>query len=276
VLDELGVEPDNEVFELLKMNAYGAAGIIVVQNNKLTKSLSTTYQDYGIIKVKRESISQLNRSITIDIDHEYLRAYQSQNVIGFIQGSEQPDSMVIVSAHYDHLGKMGEQVFFPGANDNASGVSMMLSMANYFVKNPPKKTMVFIAFGAEEVGLIGSKYFVENSLFPLERIQMVVNLDLMGTGSDGITVVNGKVFTAAFNLLEKLNIQNNYVAEIKARGKAANSDHYWFGEKGIPSLFIYARGGISAYHDIYDVAETLPLTKFEACFELICGFILEI
>ena len=63
---------------------------------------------------------------------------------------------------------------------------------------------------------------------------------------------------------------------MKARGKAANSDHYWFSEKGIPSFFVYTMGGIKAYHDIYDVSETLPLTEFEDCFRLFRDFIDEL
>jgi len=66
------------------------------------------------------------------------------------------------------------------------------------------------------------------------------------------------------------------LTEIKKRGKAANSDHYWFSEKGIPSFFIYLRGGIKAYHDVYDVSKTLPLTKFTDSFRLIHDFVDEL
>jgi hypothetical protein len=65
---------------------------------------------------------------------------------------------------------------------------------------------------------------------------------------------------------------NHYLKEVKIRGKAANSDHYYFSEKGVKAFFIYTLGGIKAYHDVYDKAETLPLTKFEELFELITRF----
>jgi hypothetical protein len=94
----------------------------------------------------------------------------------------------------------------------------------------------------------------------------------MGTGDEGITVVNGSVFKKEFGWLTQINEQKNYVVKIKSRGKAANSDHYWFTEKGVPSFFIYAMGGIQAYHDVYDKAETLPLTEFEDLFHLIIDF----
>ena len=92
------------------------------------------------------------------------------------------------------------------------------------------------------------------------------------TGDDGITVVNGSVFKKEFALLHSINEREKYVVKIKSRGKAANSDHYWFTEKGVPSFFIYAMGGIQAYHDVYDKGETLPLTDFEDLFNLIIKF----
>lgn len=103
-----------------------------------------------------------------------------------------------------------------------------------------------------------------------------MNLDLLGTGDDGAMVVNATVFPEHFKRLDSINTLYNYMPNLKKRGKAANSDHYWFTEKGIPSFFMYTLGGISAYHDIDDVYKTLPLTKFEDCFRLIRDFIDEL
>ena len=154
---------------------------------------------------------------------------------------------------------------------------MLLNLAYHYThKEPPKKTMVFIAFGGEEAGLLGSKFFVENPIAPLSKINFVMNMDLMGTGDDGAMVVNAKIFPNYFQLLEKINSENDYLLELKQRGKAANSDHYWFSENGIPAFFIYTLGGIKAYHDVEDVAKTLPLTDFEDCFRLIRDFVDEL
>lgn len=131
-------------------------------------------------------------------------------------------------------------------------------------------------FGAEEVGILGSKHFVNNPLFPLNKINFVMNLDLLGTGDDGAMVVNATVFEEQFKKLDSINTANDYLPIIKKRGKAANSDHYWFTEKGIPSFFLYTLGGISAYHDVHDIAKTLPLTEFEDCFRLLRDFIDEL
>jgi hypothetical protein len=89
-------------------------------------------------------------------------------------------------------------------------------------------------------------------------------------------VVNGAVFTNQFSKLQSINAKNNYLKEIKKRGKAQNSDHYWFTEIGVPSFFIYTLGGIKAYHDIYDVESTLPLTEFVDVFKLLTEFVNEL
>ncbi len=277
VIDDAGVDNEDEVFSLLKINVFSAAGIILLEDKKLTHYLSDSYNDFVILKILRHKINRDYKSISVNIDQKRISNYQSQNVIGYIEGTAFPDSIIVVSAHYDHLGNMGQKVFFPGANDNASGVAMLLNLAAYYTnKNPPTKTIVFMAFGAEEAGILGSKYFVEHPLCELNKINFVINLDLLGTGDDGAMIVNGSILPEHFNKLETINTNNNYLKQIKKRGKAANSDHYWFTEKGIPAFFLYTMGGITAYHDVEDISETLPLTKFEDCFRLIRDFINEL
>lgn len=186
VIDDTGVEQENEVFNLLRVNAFGAAGLIFLED-KLTQSLAPTYHDYGILHVLKDKISRDNRQIQIELDHKFVQQKQSQNVIGYVKGSDYPDSVIVLSAHYDHLGMMGENTYFPGANDNASGVAMLLNLAYHYThKELPKKTIVFACFGAEEAGILGSKYFVEHPMVPLKSINFVMNMDLMGTGGEGL------------------------------------------------------------------------------------------
>jgi aminopeptidase YwaD len=180
--------------------------------------------------------------------------------------------MIVITAHYDHLGGMGNNTYFPGANDNASGVALMLRLAKFYAANPQKYSLVFIAFSGEEAGLLGSKYFTEHPLVDLKKIRFLINTDLAGTGEEGITVVNATQYKKEFALLNQINEEFRYLVKINSRGKAANSDHYWFSEKGVPSFFIYTMGGIRAYHDIYDRAETLPLTEHDDLFRLITRF----
>jgi len=263
-----------EYFKLVKKNYFSTSGKIILVD-KLTWSQSQAYQQ-PTIEILKDSFNLRETKLVgaIEGKNKFIPNYQSQNVIGYIQGSTYPDSFIVFSAHYDHLGQLGDNVYFPGANDNASGCAMLLNLAKHYAKpeNKPKYSIVFIAFGAEEVGLLGSKHFVENPLVPLEKIKFVFNMDIMGTGEEGITVVNGAVFKTEFDTLKQINGEHHFIKDIKARGKAANSDHYFFSEKGVKAFFIYTMGGIKAYHDIYDRSETLPLNEFENLFKLITAF----
>jgi aminopeptidase YwaD len=212
--------------------------------------------------------------IDVAIGAKFIRNYTSQNVLGYIRGSVHPDSFIVFTAHYDHLGRMGQKVYFPGANDNASGVAMLLCLAKHYSQaaNKPRCSIVFIAFGAEEVGLLGSAWFNRHPVFPMNAIRFLVNMDILGTGDDGITVVNATLFDEEFMLLQKLNAQRSLLPQIKARGKASISDHFFFTERGVPCFYIYTLGGIKAYHDTCDRRETLPLTKFDELFVLLTDF----
>jgi Zn-dependent M28 family amino/carboxypeptidase len=214
----------------------------------------------------------------VAIDAKLHRGYATQNVVGMVRGSAQPDSLLVVTAHYDHLGRIGRKAYFPGANDNASGTALLLELATYYARpeNQLRYSIAFLAFGAEEVGLIGSRYFADHPLLPLNQIRFLVNLDLEGTGQAGATVVNGRLHEAEYRRLVRLNEQGRYLPELAARGRAANSDHYPFSEAGVPAFFIYTRGTPTHYHDVHDRAATLPLTGFGGVFQLVSRFFAQI
>jgi aminopeptidase YwaD len=246
--------------------------IEVELRDKLTWSVSTEQADYTRIEIDKKKLLHSPKTISINMESQMLQQFKSSNVCGIVRGTSKPDSLLVITAHYDHLGGMGDRTYFPGANDNASGTALLLALAKYYAANPTPYSIAFICFGGEEAGLVGSKYFSENPLFALSKIRFLINVDLAGTGDEGITVVNGSVFKKEFSLLTEINNSKQYLSKIKSRGKAANSDHYWFTEKGVPSFFIYAMGGIQAYHDVHDRGETLPLTEFEDLFRLLVQF----
>ncbi|MBC6991003.1 M28 family metallopeptidase [Hymenobacter sp. BT491] len=250
-----------------------AARITLV--SKLTASLSEQQAHQPRLHVLASSWPAPTQYASTVVQAILRPNYPTKNIIGYLPGSVSPDSFIVVTAHYDHLGHMGRRTYFPGANDNASGTAMLLELAAYYAQRQERPTMsiVFMAFGAEEAGLIGSHYFVDHPLFPLDRIRFLINLDLLGTGSDGITVVNGRQLAAPYHLLQQLNDSQHFVNSIAARGRAANSDHFYFSERGVPAFFIYTRGGIAAYHDVDDRAETLPLTAFSGVFKLLVEFV---
>jgi aminopeptidase YwaD len=266
-------------FQKAKANEMKAAGVIELVK-KLTWDQSQSVSNYVKIQIPLDSIPNLigYKKIDgvggIDIKNKFLPNHSSQNIISYIEGSEHPDSFIVFSAHYDHLGQMGKDTYFPGANDNASGCAMLLNLAKYYAmpEHKPKCSIAFMAFCGEEVGLLGSKYYTEHPLFPLKNIKFLLNMDIIGTGEDGITVVNGSLFKKEFDKLKEINTENKFIKDVYIRGKAANSDHYFFAEKGVRACFIYTMGGIKAYHDIYDRAETLPLNEFEDLFKLITKF----
>ena len=122
------------------------------------------------------------------------------------------------------------------------------------------------------MGLIGSKNFVDYPLFPLKKVKFLLNFDILGTGDDGIKVVNGTEFVPEFDRLVKLNDENRLLAKVSKRGKAAISDHYCFTEKGVRCFYWYTLGGVAHYHDVHDKPETLPLNEFEDVFRLAVKF----
>ncbi|MCA6435093.1 MAG: Zn-dependent exopeptidase M28 [Bacteroidetes bacterium] len=249
---------------------------LLTVKNKLTYGVGLNHDNYAEIEIDKKAIESEPKEIEINLKAQLIKSFQSNNIGCRINGTSTSDSLIVFCAHYDHLGGIGKSVYFPGANDNASGVSFLLNLIKYYKANQPKYTTIFLFFAAEEAGLLGSNYFVENHKDVLPKIKFLINLDLLGTGDEGITVVNGAVFTNQFSKLQSINAKNNYLKEIKKRGKAQNSDHYWFTEMGVPSFFIYTLGGIKAYHDIYDVESTLPLTEFVDVFKLLTEFVNEL
>lgn len=254
------------------------SGIVFLTSGKLTWSVSPVLETRPMVTIRKQSFNDKIKSLVIEIDSEYIPSYPTQNVIAFLPASTKNDSMIVFTAHYDHLGRMGKNTLFPGANDNASGIAMLLTLAEHYAnrKDSLKYNMVFMAFGGEELGLKGSFHFVQNPLFPISNIKFLVNMDISGTGDDGIQVVNGSVYKEEFNQLVRINQNNNYLPQIKIRGAACNSDHCPFYKNGVPSFFIYTLGGIQAYHDVFDKAETLPLTAYDNYFKLLTGFVNEL
>jgi len=249
------------------------AVVALTLKQKLTFSVAHEAKPYCVIELLDKGKYADIKTVDVNIENKVLTKYVNKNVCAYIQGKVNNDTMIVLTAHYDHLGGMGKATYFPGANDNASGVSMLLNLVKYYAKNPPRYKTVFVFFAGEEAGLLGSKYFVEQNTVDLTKIKFLLNLDLLGTGDEGITVVNATEFKPQFELIKKINDEKKYLAQIKPRGKAQNSDHYWFSEKGVPCFFIYTLGGIRAYHDVYDRAGTLPLTRYKQVFKLITDFI---
>ncbi|HRY31787.1 MAG TPA: M28 family peptidase [Bacteroidales bacterium] len=255
----------------------GVKGVILLREGRMVWSVSNArkLRKMAALEVQRDKLPAGTDSIKLSIDQEYVKKHRTRNVIAYIEGRSRKDSFLVVTAHYDHLGRMGSKTYFPGANDNASGTAMMLDLARHYAlpENRPEYSMVFMAFSGEEAGLLGSRHYVKHPLFPLKQIRFLVNLDMVGTGGDGIGLVNGSLYGSETAMLKSINEANNYLKEIKVRGPSAHSDHHPFYEKGVPSVFIYTMGdNYKDYHNPDDQAGRLPYTGYDALFRLLTGF----
>ncbi len=227
--------------------------------------------DYVLCYVKSDLPKKKHNKVVLQCTNE-LRFHKTQNVCACIPGTEVPDSMVVIGAHYDHLGQMGDEVMFPGCHDNASGVATMLDMAHYFKEHPLRYTTVFVAFSGEEAGMMGSFFFVRDSLFDFSKLKLMLNLDLLCGGDDGFMVVNAQAENtkAFYSSLVELNRKRPMVKEIKSRPNAANSDHYPFARKGMPAVFVYTLGGkTGGYHAPSDTPENAGLSNYNAMVSLL-------
>ena len=251
----------------------GSIPVIEVVNSKFTWSVSTINARNIYLQLQDSIYGTQVEKIKVNIDSELRKTHRTQNVVAFLPSKNKNAKTVIFTAHYDHLGRMGKDTYFPGANDNASGCSMLFYLAHYFKNHPTKFNMLFVAFAGEEAGLIGSKHYVQNPLFPLKDVRFLVNLDIMGSGEEGITAVNATLFPKEFQLLTKINRKKKYLKAIKSRGPAANSDHYFFTEAGVPAFFIYTMGSNKNYHDVFDKYENLTFSAFENIGNLIIDFV---
>ena len=143
------------------------------------------YKAYGhrvvekpIIWTTPEAIEGV-KTVRLKVDNKFLKDYGLFNVIAKVEGRKH-DSCYVFTAHYDHLGNLGKKVFYPGANDNASGTATIVTLAEYYAKNRPEYDMYFIAFSGEDANLRGSEFYAKNPIVPLEQIKYLFNIDMIG------------------------------------------------------------------------------------------------
>lgn len=248
--------------------------IVELFDKKFTWSVSTTARKYPYVYL-RDSL-YTSQDMYMHIESEFVHRHTSNNIVAYIPAKKQTNKTIYFTAHYDHLGRMGVETYFPGANDNASGTAMLLSLAKHFKSYPAKYNIVFVSFAGEEAGLIGSRYYTENPLTKLSDIKFLVNLDIMGSGEEGITIVNATLFPKAFKKFKRINKKGKLLTNVNPRGPAANSDHYFFTEKGVPAVFIYTMGPNKHYHDIFDTYEELSFAEYNDLIQLLKQFVKKI
>jgi hypothetical protein len=187
-----------------------------------------------------DSYKHLFNHINQRTDEEFNDAV---NLIAYIEGSDQPERFIVVTAHYDHLG-IREGEIYNGADDNASGTGGLMAAARYFTDNQPRNSIIFIAFDAEEQGLGGARYFVENPVIPLEQIVLNVNMDMISNNFENELYAVGtyhypylKPAIEEFTREAAVNVLFGFDSDEWEQDWTMSSDHGPFHSKGIP--FIY-------------------------------------
>ncbi len=190
----------------------------------------------------------------------------TRNVVGLLPGTDAAwrNRYMIVGAHFDHLGlgdkagslRPGTMAVHPGADDNASGVAVLLELADYFAAHPTPRTLIFVAFSGEEIGLCGSTWFAEHLPVPVESIDLMINLDMLGGLSDTVFTVSGAgTAREAAGVLSAVGDGSGLRIETIAGGHGP-SDHAAFYAREIP-VFFFATPPTQRYHTPDDRAETL-------------------
>ena len=230
------------------------SGLVVIQVNRNriaeyfpNNSLFPTELEINKTQ-KPKSFELPNSTINIKVNLEENRV-PSENVVGYIDGSDSKlkDEFIVIGAHYDHLGYGGlssnykgkKPLIHNGADDNASGVAAMLELARILSENPPKRSVLFIAFTAEELGLLGSNFFANNSPINLQKISLMVNMDMVGRLKNNILYAIGTGSAKELDEIITRIDEQDTLTITKSESPIGSSDQTSFYIKGIPSIMFF-------------------------------------
>lgn len=218
------------------------------------------------------------------VPKEYLgEGYKdSENLLAYIEGSEMPNEIIIVSAHHDHEGVDNEGNIYNGADDDGSGTVAIMEIAQAFNEakkngHGPKRSILFLHLTAEEEGLQGSKFYTENPIFPLKNTVANLNIDMIGRvdkyhennpeyvyliGSDRLSTELHFISEAVNNEFTNLDLNYKYNEENEHNRYYYRSDHYNFAKHNIPVIF-YFNGEHEDYHQVTDTPEKIEYNILE-------------
>lgn len=205
-------------------------------------------------------------------------SFTGRNIIGYVRGAVYPDKYIVLSAHYDHVGRKNSKIY-NGADDNASGTGALLEIARHFSRHPPRHSIIFAAFDAEELGLQGADAFVEEPPIPLENILFDLNMDMVGRNAKNELYICGAKHYPFFRApLEKL-AEGHPLSILFGHDEPVptpqddwtmSSDHGRFHQKGIPFLYF----GVEDHEDYHQPTDDFERIMPEFYTKAV-GFILE-
>ena len=224
--------------------------------------------------ITNEAFPENAKKVSINVEAEMID-HDAHNIIAFIPGTEDTQKHFILACHYDHLGICGEKEIFNGANDNSSGTAMLLNLMRHFKLNPPKYSVMFIFFDAEENNLLGSFFYADNPVLPLEDIQYFVELDMIGDNGNNIYCQISDPGEEGLAYLNKINSSmENPFAKLDRHPMDDYADHYPFGLKGVPAIYMELDGDTNKnYHSPRDTFENFYSNNYNRMFELVKGFV---
>lgn len=226
----------------------------------LQKRIDSTGKPHSFV------LDQVAASGQVDLKREQREV---KNVIAFVPGrGAGRDEYVIVGAHYDHLGRgetgslsmLGRREIHNGADDNASGTVAMLELAKHYAKANPQRSIIFIAFTAEERGLLGSAHFVNEPPVPLDKVVAMINLDMVGRLAGDTLEVGGSGTAAEFEAIIAAVDEQSQLrlkpasSRVGGQGGLGPSDHASFARKKIPVMFLWTGNHVD-YHRPTDTAD---------------------
>lgn len=214
-----------------------------------------------IDSLKQPKPLELIANALLNINAIYEKERNTMNVVGMIEG--ETDEYVILGAHLDHVGGQADEIYYPGANDNASGSSAVLEIARTFAnsKIKPKRSIVFVLFSNEESGLNGANYFTDYPPVPLEKVTAMLNMDCVGFG-DSIHIGNGKSAPELWKITRGLD--SLFTKQmVRHTWNGGGADATPFHLKGIPCLYFVTTNSYKHLHLPSDLPETLNRNLFE-------------
>lgn len=196
---------------------------------------------------------------------------QGENILGCIKGSATPNEYIVISAHYDHEGIKNGKIY-NGADDDASGISALFAFAEYFQKYPPKHSVILAAFDAEEKGLVGSFYFVENSIIPKTQLKLNINMDMISrSDKKELFVVGPQHYPKYKSMVENVETAGELSLKIGHKEWTHASDHAGFHQAKIPFIYFGVEDH-EDYHKPTDDFENIHQTFYTNAVQTIISF----
>ena len=271
----------NETFGVIYTSPSQAVNLLGTKIRKFNKTIDT------IGKKKKSAAGKFKGIIKIEALQK-IEKFTTENILGFVEGTDKKDEIIVITAHYDHIGIMGGEVY-NGADDNGSGIVSVLEIAEAFIKakeegNGPRRSLLFMTVTAEEIGLFGSFYYSENPVFPLEstvanlNIDMIGRIDLVHQGNpDYVYIIGSDMLSSELHKLSEkaaqiytpsLQLDYTHNSIDDPERWYFRSDQYNFAKHDIP-VICYTTGEHEDYHKPADTVDKINFGKIEMISRLI-------